>query len=94
MSAHDTNKMEQLTAEINKVSTKIDAIEVLLKKHFQNWTEDEKEELAGKNECKRKRRKEAAQRRKEGAQNGEGRKFYCRYYCRERKMLLLYKALL
>jgi hypothetical protein len=33
--------MEQLTAEINKVSAKIDAIEELLKKSFKTWTEEE-----------------------------------------------------
>ncbi|KAI8891790.1 hypothetical protein BC833DRAFT_626464 [Globomyces pollinis-pini] len=33
--------MEQLTADINKVSTKIDVVEMLLKKPFRTWTEEE-----------------------------------------------------
>jgi hypothetical protein len=33
--------MEQLSAEIDKVSTKIDAIEELLTKPFQDWLEEE-----------------------------------------------------
>lgn len=33
--------MQQLTAEINQVNTKIDDIDLLLKKPFQNWTEEE-----------------------------------------------------
>ncbi|KAI8892507.1 hypothetical protein BC833DRAFT_625755 [Globomyces pollinis-pini] len=37
--------MEQLTDEIIKVSTKIDALEELLKKPFKTWTEEEKEEF-------------------------------------------------
>lgn len=32
--------MQQLTAEINQVNTKIDDIDLLLKKPFQNWTEE------------------------------------------------------
>jgi hypothetical protein len=46
--------MEQLTAEINKVSTKIDAVEVLLKKPFQNWTEEEREEFGNKKQLRKK----------------------------------------
>jgi predicted DNA-binding protein (UPF0251 family) len=34
--------MEQITAEITQLSTKIDAIEQLLKKHFKDWPEEEK----------------------------------------------------
>jgi hypothetical protein len=33
--------LEKLAAEINKVSTKIDAVEVLLKKPFKTWIEEE-----------------------------------------------------
>jgi len=36
-------KMEQITIEINKVNAKIDAIEDVLKKPFQDWSEEEKE---------------------------------------------------
>ena len=44
--------MEQLTAEINKVSTKIDAVELLLKKPFKTWTEEEKEEFGNKDQLR------------------------------------------
>ena len=33
--------MEQISAEINQLSTKIDDIEVLLKKTFKDWSEEE-----------------------------------------------------
>ncbi len=33
--------MEQISAEINKLNTKIDDIEVLLKKTFKDWSEEE-----------------------------------------------------
>jgi hypothetical protein len=36
-----SNNMKQLSAEIDKVSTKIDAIEELLKKPFRSWPEEE-----------------------------------------------------
>jgi hypothetical protein len=34
--------MEQISAEINQLNTKIDDIEVLLKKTFKDWSEEEK----------------------------------------------------
>ena len=33
--------MEQISAEINQLNTKIDDIEVLLKKTFKDWSEEE-----------------------------------------------------
>ena len=33
--------MEQISAEINQLNTKIDAVEVLLKKAFKDWSEEE-----------------------------------------------------
>jgi paraquat-inducible protein B len=33
--------MEQISAEINQLNTKIDAMEVLLKKTFKDWSEEE-----------------------------------------------------
>jgi hypothetical protein len=44
--------MEPLLAEINKVSTKLDAIEQLLQKPFQTWTEEEKEEFGTKEQLR------------------------------------------
>ena len=41
-------KMDQVTAEINKVNTQIDEIHLLLKKPFRNWTEEEKEAYGSK----------------------------------------------
>lgn len=47
-------KLEQLTSEINKVSTEIDAIQVLLKKPFQTWSEEEREEFGNKDQLRTK----------------------------------------
>ena len=54
--------MEQLTAEINKVSTKIDAIEVLLEKDFEEWTLKEKQKFGNHEQL---RKKEEQLRKKE-----------------------------
>jgi protein subunit release factor B len=45
----------KLTSEINKVSTEIDAIQVLLKKPFQTWSEEEKEVFGNKDQLRKKK---------------------------------------
>ncbi|KAJ2984741.1 hypothetical protein HDV02_000929, partial [Globomyces sp. JEL0801] len=49
--------MDQITTEINKINSKIDAIEQQLKKPFKAWTEGEKEEF-GNHEQLREERKQ------------------------------------
>ncbi|KAJ3308619.1 hypothetical protein HDV04_001032 [Boothiomyces sp. JEL0838] len=46
--------MEEITAEINKINSKIDEIEFLLKKPFKDWTEEEKEEYGNKEHLRKK----------------------------------------
>lgn len=44
--------MEEITAQINKVSSKIDAAEVLRKKRFETWTEEEKQVFGNKDQLR------------------------------------------
>jgi hypothetical protein len=58
------NSMEQLTAEINKVSTKIDAIEQLLEKDYEEWTLKENQKF-GNHEQLREERKQLREKEQE-----------------------------
>jgi FtsZ-interacting cell division protein YlmF len=61
--------MDEINTEIHKLNGKIEEIELLLKKHFKYWTEDEKEEFGDKvqlrKEKERLRKKEEQLRKKE-----------------------------
>jgi low affinity Fe/Cu permease len=64
--------MEQISAEINQLNTKIDAIEVLLKKPFKDWSE-EATNVYGieEQEARKQLREERKQLRKEKEQLNE-----------------------
>jgi predicted nucleic acid-binding Zn-ribbon protein len=91
--------MEQISAEINKLNTKIDDIEVLLKKTFKDWSEEENnlygiEEQEARKQLRRKEeqlREERKQLREERKQLREERKQLRRKeeQLREQQIILL-----
>jgi cell shape-determining protein MreC len=67
--------MEQISAEINQLNTKIDAIEALLKKAFKDWSEEETNQYGvEEQEARKQLRKKEEQLREERKQLREERK--------------------